>query len=69
MRLVKHLSNHKGYTSQVKDWQMLYTETYPSNEMAIKREKQIKNWKSKKRIQELIEGRNGASRQARRSLV
>ena len=25
-RLKKHLSNHKGYTSRAKDWEVKYTE-------------------------------------------
>ena len=62
MRIKKHLSNHKGYTGISKDWQLSYLETYLSKEMAMKREKEIKNWKSKKGIEELIYGRNRASR-------
>jgi putative endonuclease len=53
-RLRKHLSNHSGYTSRAKDWEIVYTEEYITKEEAIKREKEIKNWKSSLKIKELI---------------
>ncbi len=53
-RLNKHLSNHNGYTSRTKDWEIVYTEEFIVKEEAIKREKEIKNWKSKAKIVELI---------------
>ena len=46
--------SHKGFTSKATDWQIVHTETYPSKELAIQREKQLKSWKSKIRIEELI---------------
>jgi len=53
-RLSRHLSNHKGYTSKVKDWIIVYTESFETKTEALKREKQIKNWKSKAMIEKLI---------------
>ncbi|WP_438989067.1 GIY-YIG nuclease family protein [Polaribacter sp.] len=53
-RLAKHLSNHKGYTSRTKDWEIMYSEKFESKIEAEKREKQIKNWKSKQMIIRLI---------------
>ena len=53
-RLNKHLSNHNGYTSRTKDWEIVYMEEFIVKEEAIKREKEIKNWKSKAKIVELI---------------
>jgi len=53
-RLYKHLHSNKGFTSKVKDWKLLYTETYDNKLSAIKREKEIKNWKSAVRISMLI---------------
>ena len=53
-RLLKHLANHKGFTANAKDWTIVYMEVYPTKSEAMKREKQIKNWKSKSRIQLLI---------------
>jgi len=53
-RLSLHLSNHNGYTAKVKDWIIVYTESFETNTEALKREKQIKNWKSKTMIEKLI---------------
>ncbi|MGE6397142.1 GIY-YIG nuclease family protein [Chryseobacterium scophthalmum] len=53
-RLRKHLSNHKGYTSKIKDWIIVYFEEFPDKSTAYKRELQIKSWKSKIKIIELI---------------
>ena len=53
-RLRKHNSNHKGFTGGLGDWEIKYTEEYKTKEEAMKREKQIKNWKSRKLIEKLI---------------
>jgi putative endonuclease len=53
-RIRRHLSNHKGYTGLTKDWNLFYIEVYETKEQAMKREKEIKSWKDKKRIEELI---------------
>ena len=53
-RLKRHLSDHKGYTSKAKDWQVVYQENYDSKTDAYKRERQIKSWMSRKKIEELI---------------
>ena len=53
-RLRKHLSNHSGYTSKAKDWELKYTEEYPSKKDAYTRELVIKRKKSIKFIQNLI---------------
>ena len=55
-RLRKHLSNHRGFTAKFKDWKILYSEVYDTKEKAFAREREIKNWKSKIRIQNLIAG-------------
>ena len=54
IRLKKHLSNHKGFTSRAKDWKVTYMEEFESKVEAQKREKQIKNWKSRKMIRALV---------------
>lgn len=55
-RLRKHLSDHSGYTSSIaKDWDVAYTESYPDKPSAYRREHEIKSWKSRKQIIELIE--------------
>ncbi|SDI09307.1 GIY-YIG nuclease family protein [Chryseobacterium jejuense] len=53
-RLRKHLSNHKGFTSKAKDWIIIYSENFNSKIEAYKREREIKAWKSKSKIQKLI---------------
>ncbi|WP_462280277.1 GIY-YIG nuclease family protein [Salinivirga cyanobacteriivorans] len=54
-RLKKHLQKHKGFTSTAKDWEIVYTESFPDKLEAFARERQIKGWKSKVKIRELIE--------------
>ncbi len=53
-RLQKHNSNHKGFTGGVGDWEIVYKEIFETKSAAINREKQIKSWKSSKKIKELI---------------
>tara|TARA_R110002167_G_scaffold159066_3_gene354563 strand:- start:534 stop:821 length:288 start_codon:yes stop_codon:yes gene_type:complete len=55
IRLKKHLLNHKEFTGKAKDWVLKYTETYNSKSESIKREFQIKKWKSRKMIERLID--------------
>ena len=56
VRLEKHLQRHKGFTSKAKDWTVVYVEKFASKEEAMKRERQIKKWKSRKMIEKLIVG-------------
>ncbi|MEI6019852.1 MAG: GIY-YIG nuclease family protein [Bacteroidota bacterium] len=53
-RLRRHNSNHKGFTGGIGDWELKYTEVFIIKSEAIKREKEIKNWKSKEMIEKLI---------------
>ncbi len=53
-RIRKHNTNHKGYTGHHQGWELKYYETFNSKIEALKREKQIKNWKSRKLIEKLI---------------
>jgi putative endonuclease len=53
-RLRKHNSNHKGFTGKVGDWEIIYTELYDTKEEAYKREREVKGWKSRIKIQNLI---------------
>ncbi|NJX17275.1 GIY-YIG nuclease family protein [Tamlana crocina] len=53
-RLQKHLSDHKGFTSFAKDWQIVFTEAFESKSEAYQRELYIKKRKSRKYIEELI---------------
>ena len=58
-RLRKHLSNHKGFTSKTKDWEIVYFEEFSNKSEAYRREIHIKAWKSKVRIRKLIENSKG----------
>ena len=55
-RLCKHNSHHKGYTGTGSDWKVILSESFSSKEEAYAREREIKGWKSRKRIEELIAG-------------
>jgi len=53
-RIRKHNSNHKGFTGGLGDWQLMFKEIFSSKAEAMKREKQLKGWKSRKMIEKLI---------------
>ena len=56
-RIRRHLSDHKGFTARTKDWILIYHEVFQNKEEAFRREREIKSWKSKNRIKELIAGK------------
>ena len=53
-RLRKHNSNHKGFTGGLGDWKIVYTESSSTLSEARISELQIKKWKNRKKIEELI---------------
>ncbi|MBE9668638.1 GIY-YIG nuclease family protein [Mucilaginibacter boryungensis] len=53
-RLAKHNTNHAGFTGKTGDWTVKHTEQYTNKADALKREKQIKAWKSRVMIEKLI---------------
>jgi putative endonuclease len=53
-RLRKHNTQHKGFTGGLGDWIIRYTETFELKTDATLRERQIKNWKSRRLIEKLI---------------
>ena len=53
-RLRRHNSDHKGFTGGVGDWKIVYTEEYQEKAQAYQREREVKRWKSRKRIERLI---------------
>jgi putative endonuclease len=65
-RLVEHNSGRGGkYTSRCKQWELMYTETYESNTLAVNRELEIKNKKNRKYIERLIsQNREGGTSSA-----
>ena len=57
-RIIRHNQKSKGFTGNVNDWKLVYFEVYQTKEEALKRELQLKSWKSKTKIQELISKKN-----------
>jgi putative endonuclease len=53
-RVYKHDQKHRGFTAQTQDWQLVYSESYQTKAEGLKRELQIKKWKSRKMIEKLI---------------
>jgi putative endonuclease len=53
-RLRKHNTNHMGYSGHTGDWKIVHIEQYSTKELAYKREREIKSWKSRKRIVALV---------------
>ena len=54
-RIIRHNQKSKGFTGQLNDWEVKYKEVFSSKHEAITREKQIKKWKSRTKILELID--------------
>ena len=53
-RLIRHNQNHKGFTGKNADWKLVYSENFETKQESLKREIQIKNWKSRIMIEKLI---------------
>jgi len=53
-RLKKHNRSRQGFTSTGKPWILLYTEECNSKTGALRREKQLKSWKNRERLELLI---------------
>ncbi len=56
-RLIKHNHIHKGFTSKGQPWVLVYSENYNTKSEAMAREKSLKNWKNRDRIEALIKSR------------
>ena len=50
-RLERHNSGGSRYTKNRGPWTLVYTEEYSDRPSAMKREREIKNWKSRKCIE------------------
>jgi len=57
-RIIRHNQKSRGFTGSTNDWILVFQEEFKSQSEAILREKQIKSWKSKIKIQELIQQNN-----------
>ncbi len=55
VRLKRHNKGYVNSTSKARPWEIIYTEKYDSLKEARKRERQIKNWKSRSAIEKLLD--------------
>ena len=55
-RLHKHNSGYVKSTKPYIPWKLIYTESFNKRSESMKREKQIKSWKSRAKIEKLIYG-------------
>jgi len=53
-RIRKHNTNHKGFTGKASDWELKYSESFPTKSEAYQRKRQVKTRKSKKYLKMLI---------------
>lgn len=54
-RLKKHLGDHKAWTGRAKDWVIRYREQHPDKSAAMRREREVKGWRSRTRVEKLCE--------------
>jgi putative endonuclease len=54
-RIKKHNTNHSGFTGPSNDWVLKYKESFPTKSQAYKREFEVKKWKSRRRVERLIQ--------------
>ena len=53
-RIQRHNQSNKGFTSTGKPWVLKYFETFENKTEALKRELQLKKWKDRTKLEELI---------------
>ena len=53
-RLYRHGNSGSKSTKKAKDWKLVYKEVYKSRSESVQREREIKNQKSRKYIEQLI---------------
>ncbi|GBD89055.1 GIY-YIG nuclease superfamily protein [bacterium BMS3Abin03] len=53
-RLGFHNTIEKGFTARYRPWKIAFTEEFESKSEALKAERKVKSWKSKKMIRKLI---------------
>jgi putative endonuclease len=58
-RLAEHERGHSPYTRHRGPWRLVYTEPYEVLAHARRREREIKTWKSRRLIEELITNSGG----------
>jgi len=58
-RLNRHNSGKSKYTKGGIPWKLVYIEEYNTRSEAVQREKQLKSWKSRVRLEKLITDAKG----------
>ncbi len=53
-RLRKHNRNSKGFSSSDRPWIIVYLDVFDNKKDAMAREKQLKRWKNRERLERLI---------------
>jgi putative endonuclease len=54
-RLKKHNFKNGGFTNQASDWEIVFLQSFSTKSESLFFEKQIKAWKSRKKIEKLVE--------------
>jgi predicted GIY-YIG superfamily endonuclease len=54
--LLNTIPTNSGFTGKTGDWEIKWIEEHADKSSALKRENQIKGWKSRKMIEKLIYG-------------
>lgn len=67
-RLIAHNQGKSPHTSKFRPWELVYQEHHESQEIALRREKQIKRWSGKKKLA-LISGNLEALKELARRRV
>ena len=53
-RIARHNGGRSHSTKYGRPWRLVYTECFPSRSEAVRRERQLKGWKSKERLRRLV---------------
>ncbi|MGC1391257.1 MAG: GIY-YIG nuclease family protein [Bacteroidales bacterium] len=53
-RILKHNRNSKGFSNTGKPWILVYEEVFDNKKDAMERETQLKKWKNRERLVNLI---------------
>lgn len=51
-----HNTIETGFTSRYRPWKIVFTKEYPTKHLAQQAERKVKSWKSRKMIEQLING-------------
>lgn len=54
-RLLKHNRKSKGFSNLGRPWKLVLSESFENKKLAMEREKQLKSWKNRERLETLIQ--------------